>query len=422
MAGGMNYSLNLQIGQGAYGNVYRASEVRSGRFVALKRVGFDKCIPESIHFMAREIKILRRLDHPNIVKLEGLVLSRFSRSLYLVFEYMEHDLARLLSRPNIKFNESQIKCLMQQLFLGLDHCHSRGVIHRDIKGSNLLVDGNGVLKVADFGLATFINPRQRRPLTNHVVTLWYRPPELLLGSTDYGNTVDLWSVGCVFAEMIFGEPIFQGRTEVEQLYEIFRLCGSPSDEYWRTCKLPWAAIFKSQQPYEHRLTQTFKFLPQRNLNLLNMLLSVDPTRRGTARAALASEYFLTKPYACDPSSISNTEEDFKHHEMERRYGHEQYKNACKHEKRWESTWIVMYDYERRIGAGKAHGYGSFSGFQEMDEDQNLAAPLRGTSTATNLHIKALLQQNSQEVTFYNDVVVPLYELTETWMVGNDKDW
>ncbi|KAL4181857.1 hypothetical protein AMTRI_Chr12g273120 [Amborella trichopoda] len=313
-----NFSNLKKIGQGAYGNVYRASEVRSGRFVALKRVGFDKCIPESIHFMAREIKILRRLDHPNIVKLEGLVLSRFSRSLYLVFEYMEHDLARLLSRPNIKFNESQIKCLMQQLFLGLDHCHSRGVIHRDIKGSNLLVDGNGVLKVADFGLATFINPRQRRPLTNHVVTLWYRPPELLLGSTDYGNTVDLWSVGCVFAEMIFGEPIFQGRTEVEQLYEIFRLCGSPSDEYWRTCKLPWAAIFKSQQPYEHRLTQTFKFLPQRNLNLLNMLLSVDPTRRGTARAALASEYFLTKPYACDPSSISNTEEDFKHHEMERR--------------------------------------------------------------------------------------------------------
>lgn len=311
-----------KIGQGTYSSVFRARDLDTGKIVALKKVRFDNFEPESVRFMAREILILRKLDHPNIIKLEGLITSRLSCSIYLVFEYMEHDITGLLSCPDIKFSEAQIKCYMNQLLQGVEHCHSRGVMHRDIKGSNLLVNNEGVLKVADFGLANFSNTGHRQPLTSRVVTLWYRPPELLLGATDYGPSVDLWSVGCVFAELLIGKPILQGRTEVEQLHKIFKLCGSPPDDYWKKSKLPHATLFKPQQPYDSILRETFKDLPTTAVNLIETLLSVEPYKRATASAALASEYFSTKPYACDLSSLPiyppSKEIDAKHREDARR--------------------------------------------------------------------------------------------------------
>ncbi|XP_038724375.1 protein IMPAIRED IN BABA-INDUCED STERILITY 1-like isoform X2 [Tripterygium wilfordii] len=292
-----------KIGQGTYSSVFRARDIETGKIVALKKVRFDNYDRESVRFMAREIMILRRLDHPNIIKLEGLITSQLSGGVYLVFEYMEHDITGLLSCPDVTFSESQIKCYMKQLLAGIEHCHSRDVMHRDIKGSNLLVNNDGILKVADFGLANFCTSGQQQPLTSRVVTLWYRPPELLLGSTDYGASVDIWSVGCVFGELLYGKPILQGRTEVEQLHKIFKLCGSPPDEYWKKSKLPHATLFKPQQPYTSCLREAFKDFSATALNLIETFLSVEPYKRGSASSAVASEYFTTKPYACDPSSL-----------------------------------------------------------------------------------------------------------------------
>ncbi|KAG6576997.1 putative serine/threonine-protein kinase, partial [Cucurbita argyrosperma subsp. sororia] len=259
-----------KIGQGTYSNVYRARDLDQKKIVALKKVRFDNLEPESVRFMAREIHILRRLDHPNVIKLEGLVTSRMSCSLYLVFEYMEHDLAGLASHPGVKFTEAQVKCYMQQLL-------------RD----------SIIVTVVEFYI----------PLTSRVVTLWYRPPELLLGATYYGIAVDLWSTGCILAELYAGKPIMPGRTEVEQLHKIFKLCGSPSEDYWRKSRLPHATIFKPQQPYRRCVADTFKDFPAPALALIETLLSVDPADRGSAALALKSEFFSTKPLPCDSSSL-----------------------------------------------------------------------------------------------------------------------
>ncbi|KAJ0250652.1 serine/threonine-protein kinase [Hirschfeldia incana] len=292
-----------KIGQGTYSSVYKARDLETNQIVALKKVRFANMDPDSVRFMAREIIILRRLDHPNVMKLEGLITSRVSGSMYLIFEYMEHDLSGLASTPGVKFSEAQIKCYMKQLLHGLEHCHSRGVLHRDIKGSNLLLDQNNNLKIGDFGLANFYGTHQKQPLTSRVVTLWYRPPELLLGSTDYGITVDMWSTGCILAELFNGKPIMPGRTEVEQLHKIFKLCGSPSEDYWKRSKLPDATIFKPQHPYKRCVAETFKSLPSSALALVEVLLAVEPDTRGTTASALESEFFTTEPFASEASSL-----------------------------------------------------------------------------------------------------------------------
>ncbi|KAH0927872.1 hypothetical protein HID58_020128 [Brassica napus] len=258
-----------KIGSGTYSNVYKARDSLTGAIVALKKVRCDSMEQENLKFMAREILILRRLNHPNVIKLEGLVTSRMSNSLYLVFRYMHHDLAGLAASPVITFTEQQVKCYMKQILSGLEHCHSQGVLHRDIKGSNLLIDDDGVLRIGDFGLATFFDASIRQKMTTRVVTLWYRAPELLHGAVEYGVGIDLWSAGCILAELLSGRPIMPGRNEVDQIHRIYKLCGSPSEEYWRKIRLP------SHVKHANHMAK-----PQHE-----------------------RKFFTTEPFACEPSEL-----------------------------------------------------------------------------------------------------------------------
>ncbi|XP_049366254.1 probable serine/threonine-protein kinase At1g54610 [Solanum verrucosum] len=289
-----------KIGYGAYSTVYKARDLEHNKIVALKRLKFD-----NVELMMKEINILRRLDHENVIKLEGLIITSgiIFGLLYLILEYMEHDLKGLLSIPGAFFSESQIKCYMKQLLNGINHVHSRGILHRDITTSNLLLDNRGILKIADFGLSTLSKSKPNVPLTSCIGTLWYRAPELLIGSCFYGIEVDLWSIGCVLGELFNGKGILQGNNEIDQLHKIFKLCGSPSDEYWRKYNSSNAAILKQKVPYNAKIEETFHDFPVAALELMQILLSIEPQSRGTAAIAMDHSFFKVEPFATDSFSL-----------------------------------------------------------------------------------------------------------------------
>ncbi|OIW04170.1 hypothetical protein TanjilG_00730 [Lupinus angustifolius] len=280
-----------QIGEGTYGQVYMAKEIKTGEIVALKRIRMDNEREGFPMTALREIKILQKLDHENVIKLKEIVTSpdanKYKGGIYMVFEYMDHDLTGLADRPGMRFTVPQIKCYMKQLLMGLHYCHLNHVLHRDIKGSNLLIDNEGNLKLADFGLArSFPNDRNAN-LTNRVITLWYRPPELLLGATKYGTAVDMWSVGCILGELLNGKPIFQGKDESEQLNKIFELCGAPDEVIWPgVSKLPWYNQFKPTRPMKRRLSEVFKHFDHHALELLETMLALDPAKQSGQHAQM----------------------------------------------------------------------------------------------------------------------------------------
>jgi cyclin-dependent kinase 12/13 len=181
--------------------------------------------------------------------------------LYFAFEYVEHDLCGLLNHPRVKFSRTQIQCYMRQLLCGLAFMHRNKIVHRDIKASNLLLNNQGMLKIADFGLSRFWNDVAAKAgrYTNKVVTLWYRSPELLLGSTSYDCSVDVWSAGCIFAELLMGRPLLQGKAEVDQLQLVFGLVGLPTEENWPDFKkLPGAKDIVLEEKYICPLRERFK--------------------------------------------------------------------------------------------------------------------------------------------------------------------
>lgn len=267
----------------------------------------------------REIRVLQHLKHENIVNLieicrskGGTPYHRDKGSIYLVLEFCEHDMAGLLSCEEIKFSLAEIKRIMQQLFEALFYIHSNNILHRDMKSSNILVTKTGSLKLADFGLARALSKggqQQPQRYTNRVVTLWYRPPELLLGARDYGAPIDMWGAGCIMAEMWTRRPVMQGDTEQKQLSLISQLCGSITPEVWPG--VDKLELFpKMELPKEHnrkikeRLRHYVK--DPHALDLIDKLLILDPMKRLDSHAALNHDFFWVDPMPGDLSATMST--------------------------------------------------------------------------------------------------------------------
>jgi len=230
-----------KIGEGAYGVVYKAVCKKTEQFVALKKIRLDtenEGVPSTA---MREISLLKELDHPAVVQLLDVVFSN-QQAMYLVFEYLDKDLKRQLDdyvakkkQTNIGYvgglPEPVVKSYLQQIASGLAYCHVHSVLHRDMKPQNLLVNSQGQIKLADFGLARYFSVPSRC-FTHEVITMWYRPPEILLGSNHYSTPVDIWSLGCIFYEMLTKTPLYQGDSEIDQLFRIFRSLGTPTESSW----------------------------------------------------------------------------------------------------------------------------------------------------------------------------------------------
>ncbi|KAK9449737.1 kinase-like domain-containing protein [Limtongia smithiae] len=294
-----------RLGEGTYGIVYQALDLQTERKVALKAVRiFQDSQRDGIPTTAlRELSMLRSLrDHKNIIELLDIAVGDTKLDeVYMVLEYARYDLANLIDNMRERFSISEVKCLMQQLLLGLEYIHEEGIIHRDIKMSNLLLTNQGILKIADFGLARSYTDR---PMTPNVVTIWYRSPELLFGSKRYNAAIDLWSAGCIMGEFIRLDPLLPGQSEKQQIDLIVGLLGAPDDRIWPGFRtLPFAQSFRFQDVRTNTLNRVFANQSQATIELLNDFLTYDPSKRITSSRALSHHYFSESPPAANPSLL-----------------------------------------------------------------------------------------------------------------------
>ncbi|XP_052180679.1 cyclin-dependent kinase G-2-like isoform X2 [Diospyros lotus] len=291
------YEKLSRINEGTYGVVYKARDKKTDQVVALKKVKMETKGDGFPLSSLREISILLSLHHPSLVDFKEVVMDSH-QDVFIVMDYMEHDLKGLMGTMKQPFSEKEVKCLMLQLLEGVKYLHDNWVLHRDLKTSNILLNNSGKLKICDFGMSRqYGSPL--RTYTPLVVTLWYRAPELLLGAKPYSTAVDMWSVGCIMAELLAKHPLFNGKTELDQLDKIFRIIGVPNETNWPGfSELPGAKV-KFVNQLRNTLRETFPaisfkgspVLSERGFDLLSRLLTCDPEQRITAEAALKHSWF-----------------------------------------------------------------------------------------------------------------------------------
>jgi len=282
-----------KIGEGTYGVVYKARDLMTNEIIALKKIRLeaeDEGIPSTA---IREISLLKELQHQNIVRLHDVVHTE--RKLTLVFEYLDQDLKKLLDMCDGGLDAATTKSFLYQLLRGIAYCHQHRVLHRDLKPQNLLINREGDLKLADFGLARAFGIPVRS-YTHEVVTLWYRAPDVLMGSRKYSTPVDIWSIGCIFAEMANGRPLFAGSSESDQLEKIFSKLGTPSEHiYPDIASLPdfEKSVTNSSTQYKHpdSLAHLVPTLDEVGVDLMTQMLHFDPNKRCSAARAMEHPYF-----------------------------------------------------------------------------------------------------------------------------------
>jgi len=277
-----------KLGEGTYATVFKGKSRLTDALVALKEIRLEH--EEGAPCTAiREVSLLKDLKHANIVTLHDIVHT--DKSLTLVFEYLERDLKQYMDDCGAILSMNNVKLFLFQMLRGLAYCHARRVLHRDLKPQNLLINERGELKLADFGLAR-AKSVPTKTYSNEVVTLWYRPPDVLLGSTEYSTPIDMWGVGCIFYEMASGRPLFPGSTVEDELHLIFKVLGTPTEDNW-----PGINRSEELQGYKfphyaaESLVARAPRLDPDGIGLLASFLSFEARKRISARAAMTNPYF-----------------------------------------------------------------------------------------------------------------------------------
>ncbi|KAI5964743.1 KIN28 [Candida pseudojiufengensis] len=298
-----NYTKERKVGEGTYAVVYLGKQIQTKRSIAIKEIktGLFK---DGLDMSAiREVKYLQELKHQNIIELIDVFASS-NNNLNLVLEFLPTDLEVLIKDKSIVFKSSDIKSWILMTLRGIHHCHRNFILHRDLKPNNLLISPQGVLKIADFGLARSLgNPNEE--LSSNVVTRWYRAPELLFGAKHYTESIDIWSIGIIFAELMLRIPYLPGKDDIDQLDVTFRAYGTPTEQIWpNVSSLPlYNSLHIYPPPSRQEIRSRFSAATEKAIDFLILLTQLDPSRRCNSTQALLHDYFTESPKPTKPEFL-----------------------------------------------------------------------------------------------------------------------